>query len=40
MEISTVKDIDTDESLYKEMLNDQDKVDPADVQPVKEQFNG
>lgn len=40
MEISTVKDIDTDKSLYKEMLNDQDKVDPADVQPVKEQLNG
>lgn len=40
MEINTVKDIDTNESLYKEMLNDQDKVDPADVQPVKEQLNG
>lgn len=40
METSTVKDIDTYEWLYKEMLNDQDKVDPADVYPVKEQLNG
>ena len=40
MEISMVKDIDTDESLYKEMLNDQDKVDPDDIYPVKEQLNG